>query len=260
MADLVCVSAQGGIGTVCVSRADVHNAFNEAVITALTEAFRHLAAAPEVRVVILRSEGKSFSAGADLTWMQKMIDYSIEDNLADARTLAAMLESIRFCPKPVLARVQGAALGGGVGLVAACDIAVALQSANFGLTEVRLGILPAVISPYVLEKIGPGPCRRYFLTAEKFSADEAYRLGLVNQVVATEADLDRALSTLCQALLQNGPEAVAAAKRLVSEVLGYDVPRWTDVTARRIAERRVSAEGQEGLRAFLDKRKASWLA
>lgn len=252
-------SVVNGVGVVRMDRPEVHNAFNEDVIAGLTAAFENLGRRPDVRVIVLRSEGPSFSAGADLSWMQKMVDYSFEANVADAGRLAAMLDAIRHCPRPVIARVQGAALGGGVGLVAACDMAVALDSAVFGLTEVRLGIIPAVIGPYVLEKVGPGAARRYFLTAERFGAAEALRIGLVHQVADTAEALDETVAQWCAAIGKNGPEAVTAAKRLVDEVLATDWQRMNALTARRIAERRASPEGQEGMRAFLEKRPAAWL-
>ncbi len=243
---------------VLLSRPDLHNAFNEAMIAEITQAFRELGRRDDVRAIVLAAEGKSFCAGADIHWMKKMVDYTFDENVKDADAMAAMLCAIRECPKPVIARVHGAAFGGGVGLTAACDIAVAVESAVFCLSEVKLGIVPAVISPYVLEKIGPGQMRRYGLTAEKFSAVEARRIGLIHEVFATEADMDAWIEKTCELLKSNGPAALAAAKRILSDVAGTP---WDDVqqrTTRTIAELRASPEGQEGLRAFLEKRPPKW--
>lgn len=258
MAEFVNCQRDGSVATVTMTRPDMHNAFNEVVIDELTAAFHELAADPGVRAVILAGSGKSFCAGADIHWMKRMVDYSFEENVADAKAMAGMLRAIRECPKPVIARVHGAAIGGGVGLVAACDMAVAVGKAVFCLSEVKLGILPAVISPYVLEKIGPGIARRYGVTAERFDAHEARRIGLVSEVVETPEDLDERIGDLIRHVLGNGPEAVAACKGILSEVGGVDWDAVTDLTARAIAERRVSSEGQDGLKAFLEKRKPAW--
>src|SRR5262245_10443912 len=180
MPEFVHDRVDNNVATVTIRRPDLHNAFNEIVIEELTRAFTQLARNSDVRVIILAGEGKSFCAGADINWMKRMVNYSVADNIADATTMARMLRAVRHCPRPVIARIHGAAFGGGVGLAAACDIAVALESATFCLSEVRLGIIPAVISPFVIEKIGPGHARRYALTAERFDAAEAHRIGLVN--------------------------------------------------------------------------------
>jgi len=244
--------------TITMNRPEVHNAFNEVVIAELTQAFETAGNDPAVRVVVLAGAGKSFSAGADVNWMKKMVGYSYEENVDDARAMANMLRSIRACPRPVIARVHGAALGGGVGLTAACDVAVALRSASFGLTEVRLGILPAVISPYVMEKIGSGAMRRYALTAERFGGDIAMRLGLVQELADSEDGLDQAVKNLADGFMQNGPEAMAECKRVLREVQPIDWDAATDATTRAIAQRRVSSEGQDGLHAFLEKRPPRW--
>jgi methylglutaconyl-CoA hydratase len=247
-----------GVATVTLDRPEVHNAFDDDVIAELTRAFRRLGADPAVRVVVLRANGKSFSAGADLEWMQRVAHYSHEQNVADAIALAEMLRALDACPKPTLALVQGPAYGGGVGLVAACDVAIAADAASFALTEVRLGLIPAVISPYVIAAIGERACRRYFLTAESFSATDAYRLGLVHQVVPAER-LDTAAADLTARLLECGPAAQAAAKELIRDVGRRNVD---DVSVRdsaeRITRRRASAEGREGVAAFLGKRKPVW--
>lgn len=242
-----------------LARPELHNAFNEVLIAELTQAFETLGKREDVRVVVLAGEGKSFCAGADVNWMRKMVDYSQRENVKDATAMAEMLAAIRNCPKPVIARVHGAAIGGGVGLAAACDIAVAVRSAVFCLSEVKLGIIPAVISPYVMEKMGPGPMRRYALTAEKFDAAEAMRLGLVSHVVETEAELDTWIDGIAKTLLENGPEALAECKRVLAAV--QEKEHWSmkqRLTVERIAERRVSTEGQEGLKAFLEKRRPDW--
>lgn len=248
-----------GLVIITIARPELHNAFNEVVIAELTEAFEAAGRDEAVRVVILAAEGKSFCAGADIHWMKSMVDYSFEENVADAITMAKMLRAIRECPKPVIARVQGAAIGGGVGLLAACDMAVAVEKAIFSLSEVKLGILPAVISPYVLEKIGPGHARRYGLSAERFDAHEAKRIGLISEVVSDESALDAWIAKQAKLLKGNGPKAMAACKKILSDVAGV---MWDDVqklTTQRIAELRVSPEGQEGLKAFLEKRKPNWV-
>lgn len=245
--------------TITLARAELHNAFNEVVIEELTAAFREVDADDSVRLVVLAGEGKSFCAGADIHWMKRMVDYTFEENVSDANLMADMLRAVRECSKPVVARVHGAAIGGGVGLVSACDMAVAVSSAVFSLSEVRLGILPAVISPYVLEKIGPGAARRYAVTAERFDGAEAKRIGLISDTVETPEELDPWIARVAKAVMDNGPQAVAACKRVLSDVAGV---LWDDVqslTTRRIAELRVSDEGQDGLKAFLDKRKPGWV-
>lgn len=260
MSEFVQSSLAGRVANITLARPDLHNAFNEVVIAELTRAFVAAGQDSRVRVVVLRAEGKSFCAGADVHWMKRMVDYSFEENVADATAMAGMLRAIRECPKPVIARVHGAAIGGGVGLTAACDMAVAVKSAVFCLSEVKLGILPAVISPYVLEKIGPGQMRRYALTAERFDAEQARRIGLVSEVAADEPGLDRVIAGWCEQLAANGPEALAACKAVLREV--QSAATWDDKqrrTVEAIARRRVSAEGQEGLKAFLEKRTAKWV-
>jgi methylglutaconyl-CoA hydratase len=255
---IVKVSKDRGTGRVVLARPDVHNAFNDEVVRAVTGAFEALGHAADVRAIVLAGEGKSFCAGADLHWMKRMVEFSFDENVKDAEALARMIRTIHDCPKPVIARVHGAALGGGVGLVAAADLAVAVRSATFALSEVRLGLLPAVVSPFVLEKIGASAGRRYFLTAERFDAEEAKRIGLVCEVVADEEALDRWIERAIEAIAANGPEAIAACKKLIDDVWG---PDWNDLarrTAREIAARRASAEGQEGMKAFLEKRPPAW--
>jgi methylglutaconyl-CoA hydratase len=240
------VEREGSILRVTLARPDRRNAFDAELIRELAEAFVDVG---RVRTVVLAGDGQSFSAGADVDWMRSSVDLSQDENIADANALRRMLEAIDACPAPVVARVQGHALGGGAGLVAAADIAIAARDAVFAFSEVKLGIIPAVISPFALAKIGPGAARRYFLTGERFDADTALRIGLVHEVAD---DLDAAVDHVVGELLSAGPQAVRWAKRLVRE--RPDGPE----TARWIAERRASEEGQEGLRAFLDKRKPNW--
>jgi methylglutaconyl-CoA hydratase len=246
------------VANITLARPDLHNAFNYDMMREIIDAFASLAASPEVRVIVLAAEGKSFCAGADINWMKRMVGYSFAENVADAIVLAKMLRTIRECPKPVIARVHGAAYGGGVGLVAACDMAVASANATFCLSEVKLGIVPAVISPFVLEKISASAARRYALTAERFDAAEARRIGLVSDVVEQPEQLDVWIEKVVKHLVANGPGAISACKQILSHVAGQ---QWDDLqsyTTQQIARIRVSPEGQEGLRAFLEKRKPSW--
>ncbi len=259
MESMLRLETELGAAWVALNRPELHNAFNEVMIAEITEAFEDLSRREDVRVIVLAGEGKSFSAGGDVNWMRKMVDYCVEENVRDAGAMAGMLRAIRECPKPVIARVHGAAFGGGVGLTAACDIAVAVESAVFCLSEVKLGIVPAVISPYVMEKIGPGQMRRYGLTAERFSAAEAKSIGLIHEVFADEAQMDGWISKTCESLRANGPKAISAAKRILSEVAGMPWERVQDITTRTIAELRASPEGQEGLLAFLEKRTPNWI-
>ncbi|MBA2460642.1 MAG: enoyl-CoA hydratase/isomerase family protein [Actinobacteria bacterium] len=240
------IERDGDVLRLTLARPETRNAFDAALIAELAEAFVDVGRA---RAVLLAGEGPSFCAGADVEWMRSSVDLDFEQNLADANALRGMLEAIDRCPAPVLARVQGHALGGGAGLVACSDIAVAQTAAVFAFSEVKLGIIPAVISPFALAKIGPSAARRYFVTGERFDADTALRLGLVHEV--TE-DLDGAVERILDELASAGPKAARHAKRLVLER-----PDGSD-TARRIAERRTSDEGQEGLRAFLERRRPSW--
>ncbi len=240
------IERDGPVLRITLARPDRRNAFDAALIAELAETFVDVGRA---RAVVLAGDGASFSAGADIDWMRSSVDLSLEENVADANALRRMLEAIDACPTPVVARVQGHALGGGAGLVAAADIAVAASDAVFAFSEVKLGIIPAVISPFALAKIGPGAARRYFVTGERFDADTALRIGLVHEVAP---DLDGAVDRVVGELLSAGPQAARWAKRLVRE--RPDGPE----TARWIAERRASGEGQEGLRAFLEKRKAAW--
>jgi methylglutaconyl-CoA hydratase len=247
----------GGILRLTLNRPDVRNAFDEELIAALAEAGRQAAGDPTVRAVVLSGRGKAFCAGADLTWMSKAVAYTREENRRDAEDLARMLETLDTLPMPLIGRVHGAALGGGAGLVAVCDIVVASEGATFGFTEVKLGIIPAVISPYVIHKIGPSAARELFLTGARFSARRARRIGLAHDVVS-ESDLDDTVEAHLNELLTAGPGAIAAAKALIREISGSRSADVIGQTTTRIADQRVSAEGQEGMRAFLEKRKANW--
>jgi methylglutaconyl-CoA hydratase len=247
-----------GVVTVTLNRPELHNAFDDALIARLTHALATLGADPAVRAIVLRGAGKSFSAGADLDWMRRMAGYTREQNQQDAEALARLMHTLDRLPKPVIAAVQGPAYGGGVGLVAACDIAIASEKASFCLSEVKLGLIPSAISPYVVAAIGPRQARRYFLTAEVISATQARTIGLVHEVVPPDA-LDGAVASVLQALLDGAPIAQAEAKDLVFLTASCAVDEALMVeTGRRIAERRDSAEGREGLSAFLAKRAPSW--
>lgn len=252
------VERDGDAATVVVDRPEVHNALSDATIAALTAVFSRLGGDAAVRFVVLRGAGKHFSAGADLAYMRGIAHQGRDANLAGAYALADMLAAIRDCAKPVVARVQGACMGGGVGLVAACDIVVAADDARFALSEAKLGIVPAVISPFVLPRIGVAAARELFLTAEVFDAAHARAIGLVNRVVPP-AGLDDAVAERLAALRAAGPEAQACAKRLIWSVWN-DPAGARDLTARTIADRRASAEGQEGMAAFLERRPPRWAA
>ncbi len=240
-----------------LNRPEIHNAFNETMIREIGEALQGLASDEQVRVVLFRGEGKSFCAGADLNWMKKMAAYSAEENRDDAMKLFEMLQCIEQFPKPVLAQVHGAALGGGSGLVAAVDMAFATEDTKFAFSEVKLGLIPAVISPWVLQKIGPAKAREYFLTGERFSAKAAERMGLVNAVGSPD-EIETLIQSKIKHLLAGGPEAQKESKRLIRDVAAAAPKDLAKLTGSRIAERRASTEGQEGMNAFLEKRLPQW--
>jgi methylglutaconyl-CoA hydratase len=248
-----------GTERLTLNRPDVRNAFNDDMIAELTEWATALRGDPEVRVVVLAGAGKTFSAGADLQWMARTVNYSEAQNFDDAAATALMFQAINTLRVPVIGRVHGGAFGGGAGLAACCDIVVAADTATFGFTEVRLGIVPAVISPFVLEKIGRSAARELFLTGAIFSAERARSIGLVHAVVP-EPELDARVADYVGQLLAGGREAIAAAKQLIARVSHTPLEDQPQLTARTIAARRVSAEGQEGLAAFLEKRKPRWIA
>ena len=247
-----------GVATLTLNRPTRHNAFDDVLIAELTEALMELGQDPELRAVVLAGSGKSFSAGADLHWMQRMADYDRDENYRDAKALGTLMHTLDSLPKTTIARVHGAAMGGGVGLVACCDIVIAAEHALFSLSEVRLGLMPAAISPFVIKAIGERQARRYFVTAERFDAHEARRIGLVHEVVSDD-ELDTTIDGLLEHLRANGPEAMVAAKRQALDIGGRPVDTaMLDDSARRIADIRVGAEGQEGIAAFLEKRKPEW--
>jgi methylglutaconyl-CoA hydratase len=257
MAEPLTVSIADGVARVTFTRPDVHNAFDETFIAALTETFTTLDTHPEVRAIVLTAEGKLFSAGANLEWMGRMAGFSREENLADVRTAQQMFAAIAHCSKVTIARVQGASLGGGAGLVAVCDISIAADTATFAFSEVRLGIVPAVISPYVLQKLSVGAARALFVTGRRFDAGEALRLGLVQEVVPAD-ELDAAVARTLADVRAAGPEAVATVKQMLRAILGMTPDEAAETTVNTLADRRVSGEGQEGIRAFLEKRKPAW--
>ncbi|RMX00478.1 enoyl-CoA hydratase/isomerase family protein [Allofranklinella schreckenbergeri] len=254
------ITTEGHIATVTLNRPDVRNAFNDEVIAELTQAFGELGQRADVRAIVLAAEGKAFCAGADLNWMRRMADYTREENLADAGKLAEMLRVIYECPKPTIARVQGDVYAGGMGLVAACDMAVAVEGAGFCLSEVKLGLIPATISPYVIRAMGPRAAHRYFLTAERFDAQEALRTGFVHAIVPDAAALDAKVAELCAALSSASPNAVRECKKLVQDVAERPIDASLIAqTVQGIADIRASAEGKEGVQSFLQKRKPQWL-
>jgi methylglutaconyl-CoA hydratase len=248
-----------GVGIITLNRPDRHNAFDGQLIGELIQSLAGMTSDDAVRVVVLSSTGKSFCAGADLGWMHTAAKWTSAENEADARVLAEMLHRLSTLPKPTIARVQGPAYGGGVGLIAACDIAVTTFDARFALSEVKLGLIPATIAPHVIAAIGERHARRYMLTAERFSAAEAYRLGLVHEMVPDQAALDLAIGQIVGALLENGPDALAECKELIRAVVHHSIDTAVLAdTARRIARVRAGQEGREGVAAFLEGRKPNW--
>jgi len=247
-----------GIATVTLNNPDKHNAFDDGIIKQLTDIFKNISKREDISIMVLASNGKSFSAGADLAWMKRMASYSYEDNLKDANALAQMLKTLNFLPQTTIAKIQGAAFGGAVGLASCCDIVIASTKASFCLSEVKLGLIPATISPYVVDAIGLKASRRYFQTAERFFSDKAQQLGLVDEIVEPD-DLASEVNTMIDRLLANGSQARRQAKKLSQDVAfqTIDEALLTD-TSERIAAIRVSTEGQEGLTAFFEKRSPNW--
>ena len=253
-------SVSSAVATITLDRPEVRNAFNDELIARLTLAFHELGTRDDVRCIVLAGNGPAFCAGADLNWMKRMATYTREENLEDASKLARMLEVIYHCPKPTVARVHGDVYAGGTGLVAACDIAVAVDTAQFCLSEVKLGLIPATISPYVIRAMGARAAHRWFLTAERFPAAEAHRIGFVHEVVQAE-ELDARLVEIVQAVVNAGPEAVKACKKLVHDVAGHEISAGlVRRTVEGIADIRASDEGREGIASFLGKRKPNWIA
>ncbi|MFW2178234.1 MULTISPECIES: enoyl-CoA hydratase/isomerase family protein [unclassified Moraxella] len=253
------LTIENHVATITLNRPDKRNAFNDEVISELTQAFRFCGEQADVRAVVLSANGKAFCAGADLNWMRAMADYTRDENLADAGKLATMLKTIYDCPKPTIAKVQGDVYAGGMGLVAVCDIAVAVKSANFCLSEVKLGLIPATISPYVIRAMGVRMAHRYFLTAEVFDATEAHKIGFIHERV-DEEELDETVERLLKPLVTNSPNAVKVCKTLVQDVAYADIDdKLIADTVAGIADIRASDEGKEGVQSFLQKRKPNWL-
>ena len=252
------IQIDGRVAKVFLNRPEVRNAFNDGVITELAEAFTRLGQDPGVRAIVLGGHGKAFCAGADLNWMKSMAGYGWEDNRADATRLAEMLWAIYSCPLPVVGRLHGDCYAGGMGLAACCDVLVAAEGMHFCLSEARLGLLPATISPYVMRAVGEQAARRYFITAERFGAAQAREMGFVHELVAPDA-LDAKVDEIVALLVANGPAAVKACKRLVQDFAGHEITTELRAeTARRIADIRASDEGREGVQAFLNKREPAW--
>ena len=258
MTQEVLYQVQNAIATITLNRPDVHNAFNDQVISDLNTAFKKAEADKTVRVVILRGNGKSFSAGGDLNWMRKMADYSFDENVADAMGLGVLLKTINFLEKPTIALVQGSVFGGGVGLTSCCDIAIAEEGTQFCLSEVRIGLIPSIIAPYVIHAMGIRAARRYFMTAERFDAATAHRIGFVHEVCPA-GGLDAAAAKIIAALMDGAPAAQSRGKKLMLEIAGLPIDDHViKTTVTQIAEARASAEGKEGLTAFLNKTDPSW--
>ena len=253
------LTIDGPIARIWLDQPDTRNAFDDIVIAELTQAFVEAGVAPQVKAIVLGANGPAFCAGANLNWMRRMADYTRDENIADAGKLADMLRTIAECSKPTIARVQGDVYAGGMGLVAACDMAVSVDTAWYCLSEVKIGLVPATISPYVIRAMGARASQRYFLTAERFSASEAHRIGLVHEVIEADA-LDAKLDELLKALTSASPAAVRACKTLLADVAGRDIDdALIAKTVEGIADIRASDEGREGVQAFLQKRKPSWL-
>ncbi len=257
MQEVVRLAVSSGVARVTLCRPEVRNAFNPDVIDQLHAVFTRIRMADDVRAIVLAGEGSVFCGGADINWMRASLDLTLDDNVADAQRMSDMFRAIDNCPKPVVGRIQGAALGGGAGLAAVCDIVIGADDAVFGFTEVKLGIIPAVISPFVLPKIGASHARALFLTGERFGAVRALQIGLIHEVVAANA-LDAAVDARLAELHSAGPQAVGAAKLLVRRVLDNSYDDTRAITSQAIARQRTSAEGQEGLRAFLERRRAKF--
>ncbi len=245
------------VATVALNRPDVHNAMNEQLMTELTSCFKELAHDTSLDVIILTGNGKSFCAGADLTWMKRMVNYSKQDNKKDSHFLLDMYETIYSCPKPVIGRINGHAFGGGIGLLAICDVTIAVAEVKFAFSEVKLGIIPAVISTFVAPRMRPADMRRFFITGERFDADVAHRIGLIDMVVPTEK-LDEAVNSCVEQIRSSGPIAINEVKHLMKNFFEMEPKKYKEFTIEKISELRVSPEGQEGMNAFLEKRKPHW--
>jgi methylglutaconyl-CoA hydratase len=256
--ETILFNVDGPVARIILNRPEIHNAFNEIMLSELIQVFKDVQRQKgEIRVVILTGSGKSFCAGADLHWMKKMIHYSYEENIEDSNRLSECLYQLYTLPQPTIARVHGAAIGGGMGLVAACDIAVVQEDVMFSLSEVKVGLVPACISPYVIKRAGESKCREFFLSGERIDAQRALSAGLVNEVVP-QGELDSAVDRWRDQFLKNGPEALAVCKELLEKVPGMDLDKAKAYTADVIAKLRISEEGQEGIKSFLKKDKPKW--
>ena len=249
---------QNRVARVTFNRPEIHNAFNATVIAEMRQVFSEIEKDDDIRVVVLTGAGKSFCAGADLNWMRSVVNQSFEENLAESNALAELFHSMYSCKRPIIGRINGAAIGGGTGFVAVCDIAIAAQSAVFSFSEVKIGLIPACIGPYVIKKIGEGKTRELFITGERMNAERAHEVGLVNKIV-DDNQLDTEVDKLIKFILSSGPEAVAMAKKLIGEVPAMTPEQFKPFTAEMIARLRISDEGQEGMDAFLNKRKPRWV-
>ncbi len=256
--NLAIVEKKKNYAVVKLNRPEIHNAFNDELINELKNIFTTLQKDENVRLVVLTGEGKSFCAGADLNWMKSMVNYSEAENKKDSKNLESLFDTINEFSKPVIGRINGHALGGGVGLLSVCDYVLAVDSAKLGFTEVRLGLIPAVISPYVMAKIGESHARAWFLSGERFDASKGFQMGLVHEIVSS-SDLDKRTDAVVESFFKAGPHAAQVAKNLIKEVIGTHVSELADFTTGEIAKMRVSEEGQEGMNAMLEKRNASWL-
>ncbi len=256
--ETVILDIENKVATVTLNRPEVHNAFNDQMLIELIDVFKELEKDESVRVVVMTGNGKSFCAGADLNWMGSMINYSYEENIEDSNRVSECMYRLYTLPQPTICRANGSAIGGGMGLVSACDIVIAAETAKFSLSEVKIGLVPACISPFVIQKIGVNGAREYFLTGERLTAEKAFRAGLANRVVSFE-DMDNAVDELVERLLSSGPQAIAYCKELIRNVPTMDLEEAGTYTAEMIAELRVSDEGQEGIKAFFEKRKPNWM-
>jgi methylglutaconyl-CoA hydratase len=251
------IRTEKNIAKVVLNRPDVHNAMNEQLMKELTSCFKEIAKDKKIRIVVLTGNGKSFCAGADLNWMKSMAKYTMEENIKDSRLLLELFETIYSCPKPVIAHVNGHAFGGGIGLFTVCDIVFAVPDSKFAFSEVKLGIIPAVISTYIVRRIGLSNMRRLFITGEKFNSDYAKNVGLIDFVVPEEK-IDDEIQKYTQILLKSGPKAIIEVKKLVDAYEMMDIKKYKEHTVKKISELRVSDEGQDGINAFLEKRKNKW--
>ena len=255
--DTINIQKTKNITTVYLNRPDVHNAMNEKLMKELTSCFKELYRDDETRIIILTGNGKSFCAGADLHWMKSMVKYSKEENINDSSLLLDLYETIYNCPKPVIGRVNGSAFGGGIGLIAVCDISIAVPDCKFAFSEVKLGIIPAVISTYVVRRIGISNMRRLFITGERFDSNYAKEIGLIDHITP-EPELNNAIKQYTDLLCFSGPKAITEIKKLINAYKNFDEEKYKDYTVKKISKLRISEEGQEGINAFLEKRKAKW--